>query len=415
MATNIFDKGEKLAATALALLKREVKAPGLFPNKLTKADFAGAKDDTVMVRRPVVLQAREKEWRGTDAIIVDRIVKTKIPVVLNKHPYNAVGLTSEEATLDEVDYVRDIQQPQVAALVEYFEDTIVGALRGADFTMEVPFTPSVEGRFADPRKVALRARKLFQDAHVPTAGRYWLVGSSVAEAISGYDKLLDVDTAGLPEALREGVVGKLAGFTIIELDALGEDESYFVHNSALAIAVVAPVVPQGAAKGGSARAGHGLAVTQVWDYDGSTMLDRSVVHAFVGASLITDPEVDEAGAIVLDGDDKPQLEFRRAIRVNFDSGETAEEEPTAYTLQVTGAPTGGTYTLEVDGDETAAIAFDATNAAIAAAINALEGISGVKVTGTGTKTVTFTEGAVLELGANDLTGGTTPSVTVTEK
>lgn len=210
-------------------------------------------------------------------------------------------------------------------------------------------------------------------------------------------------------------MGKLAGFTIVELDALDEDESYFVHNSALAIAVVAPVVPQGAAKGGATSAGSGLAVTQVWDYDGSTMLDRSVVHAFVGASVITDPEVDDAGAIVLDGEDNPQLEFRRAIRVNFDSGETVEDEPTAYTLQVTGAPTGGTYTLEVDGEETAAIAHDATNAVIASAINALEGISGVKVTGTGTKTVTFAEGAVLELGANGLTGGTTPSVTITEK
>lgn len=404
---NIFIKGEKYAKTALALLRKTVKTPALFTNRFGIADFKGAAGDTVMVKRPPVLKAREKEWRGDDAIVVDRLVQTSIPVVLNKHPYSAVALTSEEETLDEIDYVRDVQAPQVAAMLDYFEGAVIGALSGADYTMQVDFATG-----GDPRKVALRARKLFQDASVPATGRYWLVGSSVSEAIAGYEKLLDVDTSGLPEAVRDGVVGRLAGFTIIEVDHLGENESYFVHNSAVAIAAVAPAVPQGASKGGAVAAGHGLAVTQVWDYDGTHMHDRSVVHAFVGASLVTDPEVDEGGAIVLDDDNKPQLEFRRAIKVNFGVA-TGDAAVTKYSLAITGAPTGGTFTLSVDGEATAEIAHDAKNADIAAAINAIEGISGAKVTGTATKTITFNEGVDLEAGTVSLTGGTSPTVTVT--
>ena len=309
---HIFIKGEKYAKTALALLRKRVGTPALFVNRFGITDFKGAKGDTVNVKRPPVLVAREKEWRGDDAIVVDRLVQTSIPVVLNKHPYSAVALTSEEETLDEVDYVRDVQAPQVDALLHYFEGAVIGALKGATYKLTVGFENG-----SDPRKVAIQARKLFQDNHVPAGGRYWLVGSSVSAAIAGHEKLLDVNTAGIPEALREGVVGRLAGFTIIEVDHLGEDESYFVHNSAVAIATVAPVVPQGASKGGAVAAGHGLAVTQVWDYDGKHVHDRSVVHAFVGASLITDPQLKADGSIKLNASNEPTLEFVRGIKVNF--------------------------------------------------------------------------------------------------
>ncbi len=105
----------------------------------------------------------------------------------------------------------------------------------------------------------------------------------MSEAIAGYEKLLDVDTAGLPEALREGVVGRLAGFTIVELDELDPTASYFVHESAIAVANVARSC-RSVAKGGGVAAGNGLAVTQLWDYDSDHLKDRSIVHAFAGAS-----------------------------------------------------------------------------------------------------------------------------------
>ena len=409
---NIWVKGQKIAATALALLRREVKAPGLFTYKFGIADFKGAEGDVVNIKRPPVLVAREKPWRGDDLITVDRIVNSKIQVALNKHPYSAVHLTPEEATLDEIDYVRDVQAPQVRSILEWFENLIVGTLRAAAFVFGVTFNPaSGTAVESDPRKVAIRARKLAQKAHWPTSGRYWLVGANVSEAVASYEKLLDVDTSGLPEALREGVVGKLGGFIIIELDALGEDESYFVHETAIAIANVAPVVPQGAAKGGGVAAGNGLAVTQVWDYDGASMKDRSVVHAFAGATAVLDPEVNADGSLVIVGDEV-KFEFKRAIKVTFGAGGA---EKATYTLTVTGAPTGGTFTVTIDDETTEAIAFNASNAAIAAAINLLDGVSGAKVAGSAfpanAKTLTLDERVVVTA-TGSFTGGTTPAITV---
>jgi hypothetical protein len=408
---NIFVKGQKLAQTALALLRKEVKAPSLFTYKFGIADFKGAEGDVVNIKRPAVLVAREKNWRGDDQITVDRLAQSKIQVALNKHPYSAVHLQPEEETLDEIDYVRDVQAPQVRAILEWFENLIVGALRAASFVLGVTFNPNAveTAPERDPRKVAIKARKLAQKAHWPSTGRYWLVGADVSEAIASYDKLLDVDTSGLPEAVREGVVGKLAGFVIVEVDALDPAESYFVHETAIAIANVAPVVPQGASKGGGVAAGNGLAVTQVWDYDGLTMKDRSVVHSFAGASVVTDPEFLPDGSMLRDENDAPVLKFQRAIKVTFGAGGS---EKASWNFQITGAPTGGTFTLTVDGQTTDAIAYNATNATIQAEINELTGVSDAKVTGTTTKTVVFNERVSVTASGAGLTGGSSPSVSV---
>lgn len=83
-----------------------------------------------------------------------------------------------------------------------------------------------------------------------------------------------------------------------------------------------------------------------------------------------------------------------------------------FTVEVTGTPTGGTYTLKVNGTETAAIAYNANAADVESALDALPDVDDVTVTGTTTKTVVFGERVTMTLGTNSLTGGTTPSVTV---
>lgn len=417
---HVFAKGEKLAAVALGLLRRTQKGAALFKTRYGKADFKDAEGDVINVKRPAVLRARDKGWRNDNEIVFDRIVQSKIQIKLDRHPYSAVHLQPEEYTLDVESYAKDVTAPQVDALVDWYEDLIVAGLRGADFVHEVTFDPNAgeataaAAKKSDPRKVASRARKLFQDSHVPSAGRYWLVGSAVAESIRDYGKLLDVDTSGLPEAVRDGVVTKLSGFIVIELDALSENESYFVHESAVAVASVAPDVPPQGVAGGGAAAANGIGLTQLWAYDGKGLKLQSVVHSFAGSTVVTDPETDADGIVLMDDDDEVRFEFVRAIKVIFVAvGETdTGNGSAAYTVAVTGSPTGGTFTLTVDGETTDPIAHNATNADIASSLNEIDGVSGAKVTGTTTKTVKFNERVVMT-GTASLTGGTTPNVTVT--
>lgn len=99
------------------------------------------------------------------------------------------------------------------------------------------------------------------------------------------------------------------------------------------------------------------------------------------------------------------------------------------TVTVTGSPTGGTFTLTYEGTATATIAYNATAATVATALNNMFATRGgpgaspltAAVTGSAGGPYTVKIGGVpsgqgidlLVLGANALTGGTTPSVTVT--
>jgi hypothetical protein len=89
-------------------------------------------------------------------------------------------------------------------------------------------------------------------------------------------------------------------------------------------------------------------------------------------------------------------------------------------VTITGSPTGGTFTLTGNGNETAAIAYNAAAATtVQTAIRALEGpFENATVSGSAGGPYTVTLGASasgpapLALGTNALTGGTSPTVTV---
>lgn len=95
------------------------------------------------------------------------------------------------------------------------------------------------------------------------------------------------------------------------------------------------------------------------------------------------------------------------------------------TITITGTPTGGTYTLTYNGQTTAAIAYNAAASAVQAALIALNniGTSDVVCTGgphPGTAVIATFGGdlaaqdiAQMTASSASLTGGTTPTVTVT--
>lgn len=95
------------------------------------------------------------------------------------------------------------------------------------------------------------------------------------------------------------------------------------------------------------------------------------------------------------------------------------------TVATTGTPTGGTFRLQFKGQRTAAIAYNAASAAVQSALEALSTIGSGNVTCGGGPlptgvTVTFAAAlgrkavTLLALAENSLTGGTNPSVTITE-
>lgn len=90
--------------------------------------------------------------------------------------------------------------------------------------------------------------------------------------------------------------------------------------------------------------------------------------------------------------------------------------PLTYTVTVSGSPTGGSFTLQVNGVATGTIAYNAAASAVKSAIVAVDdGLTAdnVTVTGSAGGPYTVTVPASVSLGsAAGLTGGTSPSVAV---
>lgn len=101
------------------------------------------------------------------------------------------------------------------------------------------------------------------------------------------------------------------------------------------------------------------------------------------------------------------------------AGPTSETQ----TVTITGAPTGGTFTLTFSGQTTAGIAYNANAATVQAALVALSNINAGDVTVTGNTGGPYTvlfggaylsdDVAAMTASATGLTGGTSPTVTVT--
>jgi hypothetical protein len=313
---NAFLKAEKIVSQGLGLLQRDLVLTRLV-KRFGPDDFRGAKNDTINIRIPSLLAGREYEFRTrTQAIIVDELKETSISVVLNKHAYSAVGITDEELTLDITSWGEQVARPQVRAVGERLEGYVAKAMEtDADYLHEVDWVeddPDAENGRAFYR-AALRARKYLNGENVPRDGRVLLLGSSAEEAALNSPHLIKANEAGSDQALREAVIGRIAGFTCVGTNSVDENFAVGMHPTAFALGNVAPVVPEGASAGAT-MSFDGLNMRWVRDYDSDHLRDRSVYSAFAGTA-----SVEDARDMDVESEDFGELlgKNARAVKINF--------------------------------------------------------------------------------------------------
>jgi hypothetical protein len=379
---NTFIKSTRIAAAALGLLEREIVLPGLVWRD-AGGDFAGAGGDTISIKVPSRTQARTRALRGSrpsasegDGIIsMDALTETKVDVTLDTAVYSAVPVTDEELTLDIADFGSQILEPQVRAVAEGVENAVAAEMTGATYTTNLTFDAT------DPYKTLIDAHVALNKSNIPRSERYVVAGADVEALILKSDHLARVDQSGSDAALRRAEMGRLANFPIYVSNALPANMAIAFHRTAFVLGMRAPVIPSGV-KFGASQSNFGLAMRWLRDYDFRNVQDRSLVDTYIGTNTVADG---------------------------------ANE---AQTVTITGAPTGGTFTLTYSGQTTAAIAYNASALVVQQRLVALSNVEegGVSVTGSngGPYTVTFTSGQdVAQMTAtSSLTGGTTPSVTI---
>lgn len=302
---NKFLKPSVIAQTAVGLLYRElVVARTLWTDAVNPGEFTGALNDTVTMRVPARRTARKRTLRAGTAIVNDVSNEFGVPVQLTTDVYNGAPITDEELTLDITDFATQILNPQVRAVVEGLEEEAVDVIEEADYPTSMTIDPTdtefvISGE-TDWYRVATRARRKLNDKNVPTSNRTLLVGAAVEEQILNSDRFTRFDSLGADntDALREGTIGRIAGFNVIPSTEIDDEAAFGYHRTAFVLATRAPRVPQGATSAsiravgeaaGGAAFWDGISVRWLMDYDYTNTTDRSLVNAWVGTAVVEDP------------------------------------------------------------------------------------------------------------------------------
>lgn len=379
-----FIKADKLAATALGLLQREIILPALVWRD-AGGSFVGAAGDTITVRVPARTTARTRALRGARGtasegegiISMDDLVEHSVDVTLDEDIYSAVPVTDEQLTLDISDFGAQVLAPQVRAVAEGLENKLAALMENATYATTISGITS-----SNVFDSMVDARKALNVANVPMNDRIVVLGPGLESVFLKDDHLNMVDQSGSDSALRDATIGRIAGFgQVVVSNAIPEGVGYAFHRTAYVLSTQVPAVPAGATFGNS-MSSNGLAMRVLRDYDLRNLSDRQVVDCYAGVNIVADGQSNEI-----------------------------------QTLTVSGTPTGGSFTLTYSGQTTGNIAYNATAAAVRSALAALNNLDQSNVTVTlasNVYTVTFKDmGNVAQLTASGagLTGGTTPDVT----
>lgn len=286
--SHVFEKPSLVIETALKQLRREMIIQNYV---LTNAlgDFGGSKNDTINVRIPAILQSRTREFRGTGAqrnVVADDLVEHVFPVTLDNVIYNAVFLTDEQLTLDIRDFYEQVISPQVTGVAYGIEDYLAALIEEANYTLPTQFISA-----ADTFPSFIDSRRALNDENVPNSDRVRLVGSAVEAVLLKDPQFRRYDAAGASNssALRNAVIGDVAGMPVVRSNALLPDFAYEFHRSAFIFVNRAPKKPFSTAVNAAATySAGGAAFRWLADYDFTNLTDRSLLDTYVGSRQVNE-------------------------------------------------------------------------------------------------------------------------------
>lgn len=267
---------DKIAAVAATLVGQDLGLAGLIHRDVER-EFGDGSGDTVQIRVPGALASQTRGVRSLSPLVRGEIQEQHIDVVLTDEVYDQVPLSRGTLDLDVVDFTKQILVPQASAIVRHIERTVAAAMSA---TPETTITYDA----AAPAKTFTQIRKALRDNGVGSETPLLAaVGSGV------YGDLLDAD------ALENDSV---RGFRVYESTRLASYEIVGFVEQAFALAVRAPVAPEGAPYAASVKEG-GFALTHVRAFDPTIGADTSLVSALVGCRAMPLAIDDEAGNVTL--------------------------------------------------------------------------------------------------------------------
>lgn len=284
MAHTLYTPVEAAKAT-LSSLRRLTNLPRTVRQDFSN-EFVAGRGQTVNVLGPINAGKAKiytpANRTARDAIQFNELGQQWFPVKLENQIYNAVRLPDDFATFTLTDLTRQVLKPQAESVVDDIAVPLISEMTAIATDASIP---AVAADGSNIREVLIKARKVLNDRKIPAAGRWFAVGSGLEAAILQDSLLQKVNESGNGDVLREAIIGRLFGWTIVVDSALPEDFGIGYHTDAFAHVTRPSRQPDGAAKSATV-AQDGFALRWIQHYNPLQLEDQSVVDTFYGATTL---------------------------------------------------------------------------------------------------------------------------------
>ncbi len=282
---------EQAARSTLAALRYLTTLPRTVRQDFS-SDFVPGVGNVVNILNPIsagtarVYTAANRAAR--DAIVFDDLSQDTIPVTITDQVYKAVRLPDDFATFSLVSLEQQVLRPQAESVVDGVTAPLLTEMNGVAVDAGVPLLLADGSNALD---VLIELRAVLNDRKVPMTDRYFAITPAAEAAFLRLDQLQKVNESGTDGVLREAIIGRLFGFTIVVDPGLEQSVAY--HRDAFAHVTRPSRNPEGAAKSATV-AQDGFALRWLQHYNPLQLEDQSVVDTFVGAETL---DADRAVAV----------------------------------------------------------------------------------------------------------------------
>lgn len=204
---------QQAARSTLAALRYLTTLPRTVRQDFS-AEFVAGRGTVVNIKNPISAGTARKYTQDNrsarDAIVFDDLSQSTIPVTLDTQVYKAVRLPDDFATFTLTALEREVLRPQAESVVDGLAAPLLAEMAAVATDSSIPTLTDSNGL-----DVLIAARAVLNARKVPMANRYVAVSPAAEAAFLKLDQLQKVNEAGTDGMLREAVIGRLFGFTIV--------------------------------------------------------------------------------------------------------------------------------------------------------------------------------------------------------
>lgn len=276
---------EQVSRSALAAL-RYLTVLGRTVRQDFSSEFVAGVGQAINVRGPISVGAARVYTKANrtarDAIQFDDLTETLYPVTIEDQVYKAVRLPDDFATFTLRAMEDQVVRPCAESVADGLNARLVARMSTATTDSAIP---AFKADGTNVAEVLIAMRGVLNKRKVPMSDRYVAVGPLVEAAILTNSSFQKANEFGGDGLLREAVIGRLFGFTIIADSSLPDYYAVAYNRDAFALATRPARLPEGAPFK-AILAQDGYALRYLHQYNPTQLEDQAILDAFVGTATL---------------------------------------------------------------------------------------------------------------------------------